>query len=208
MLVEDLFNIYCKWCRKKNFEIEISYKSFSRIEFIAKGHKVYDSFLPESGGHRWQRIPPTEKRGRRQTSTVTVAVLPIVQSHQIYINEKDLEWTTSRASKKGGQNVNKLETAVTLKHIPSGISASCQDERSQKQNKNRAMEILRARLYAKEIQESADKENVKRRVQIGSGQRGDKIRTYREQDDLVKDHNSGKKVRLCDIMAGNLDMLR
>jgi len=204
----DLFAIYCRWCRKKNFDIEISYQCSSKLEFIVRGEEAHKNFLPEAGGHRFQRVPPTEKRGRRQTSTITVAVLPIIKDDGIHIDDKDLEWTTSRASKKGGQNVNKLETAVTLKHIPSGITVSCQDERSQKQNKNRALEVLQARIYAKKMQESADKENTERRAQIGLGQRGDKIRTYREQDDIVKDHNSGKKARLCDIISGDLDILR
>ena len=139
---------------------------------------------------------------------MTVAVLPIIRDSGIQINNKDLEWAFSRASKKGGQNVNKLETAVVLKHIPSGITAHCQDERSQKHNKERALEIMYARLYMKKIQESADKENAERRKQIGMGMRSEKIRTYREQDDLVKDHNSGKKVRLCDVISGDLDILR
>jgi peptide chain release factor 1 len=208
MLVEDLFSIYCRWCKRKDFRVEVSYKCTSKIEFIVRGTEAYKHFLPEAGGHRFQRVPPTEKRGRRQTSTVTVAVLPIIQDNGIQINNKDLECITTRASKNGGQNVNKLETAVTLKHIPTGITAHCQDERSQNQNKERAMEILLARLYAKKVQESADKENSARKKQIGSGQRGDKIRTYREQDDLVRDHNSGKKARLCDVISGNLDVLR
>lgn len=206
--MEDLFRIYCKWCKRKDFNIEISYQCPSRLEFIVRGTRAYDNFLPESGGHRFQRVPPTEKRGRRQTSTVTVAVLPIIQDYEIHIDGKDLEWAFSRASKKGGQNVNKLETAVTLKHIPTGITVNCQDERSQKQNKDRALEIMRTRLYAKKLQESADKENAERKAQIGFGQRGDKIRTYREQDDIVTDHTSGKKARLCDVVSGSLDILR
>jgi peptide chain release factor 1 len=153
-------------------------------------------------------VSPTEKRGRRHTSTITVAVLPLTAPVKVEINEKDLKWSTCKAGGHGGQNVNKLETAVRLEHIPSGIVVSCQDERKQGQNKSRALEIMRARLYAKESQQAADKENAKRKKLIGCGSRGDKIRTYRFQDYIVKNHLNGKKVNLDKILSGNLDLLR
>jgi peptide chain release factor 1 len=208
-----LFQIYSKYCKRKGFDIEILYMGyrkigFSRIEFIAKGKKVYDCFLPEAGGHRWQRVPETEKRGRVQTSTITVAVLPMVEHAECAINKKDLTWDTFCAPKPGGQHSNKVETAVRVTHKPSGLSVICCDEKSQKRNKDRALEVLRARLYAKNLKESADKENSARQKQIGSGQRGDKIRTLRYKDGIVTNHNSGKKVRLSEILSGNLDILR
>jgi len=181
---------------------------FSRLEFLAVGPQVYELFLNEAGGHRVQRIPPTEKRGRRQTSTVTVAVLPMVSEIEQSIDPADLEWETKKGGGNGGQNMQKNETSVRIRHIPTGITVVCQDERSQHRNKERALEVLRARLYAKILQDSSSEENAIRKAQVGSGQRGDKIRTYRFQDDRVVDHRSGKKARLSDILAGDLDLLR
>lgn len=178
------------------------------IEFVVSGTNVYLDFLSESGGHRVQRIPPTEKHGRRQTSTVTVAVLPVVGINEVKIKDEDLYWDTFRAGGKGGQNVNKVETAVRVKHIPSGMVVCCQDERQQNQNKRKALEILCSRLYVKMMQENTDKENQERKKQIGSGQRGDKIRTYRFQDNIVINHLIGNKVRLEDVLNGDLDSLK
>jgi len=213
LLVNDLFQIYCRWCQRRGFEVEILDSipvkgGFSRLEFSVEGKGAYEAFLFESGGHRVQRVPPTEKRGRRQTSTVTVAVLPMVGEAEFAISESDIKWETKRSGGHGGQNAQKNETAVVIRHIPTGISVSCQDERSQKRNKERALEVLRARLYALMIQESSDVENRQRKSQVGSGQRGDKIRTYRFQDDRVVDHRTGKKVRLADVLSGDLDILR
>lgn len=213
LLVGDIFQMYSKWCRIKGFEIEVSYTGygkigFSRIEFVASGKDVYETFLPESGGHRVQRVPPTEKKGRRQTSTVTVAVLPMVSDIQCLIDDKDLTWDIFCSSGPGGQHRNKVETAARVTHKPSGISVVCCDEKSQKRNKDRALEVLRARLYAKNLKESLDKENSDRKQQIGKGQRGDKIRTYRFQDDIVVDHKTGKKANLASVVAGNIDILR
>lgn len=211
-MVKDFFQVYCRWCKTKGFEIEVSYISesqlgWAKIEFIVSGPKAYMEFLPEAGGHRVQRVSPTEKRGRKQTSTITLAVLPIIKIN-INIDLKDLEWSTFKSSGPGGQNVNKVETAVRVKHKPTGMVVNCQNSRSQKQNKDLAFRLLCSRIYAKKVRESLDEGNSIRRSQIGSGQRGDKIRTYRFQDDIVVDHRTGKKVNLSDIIAGNLDVLR
>lgn len=211
--MNDLFQIYCRWCKRKGFEIEILDSApvkggFSKLEFSVEGVGAYEAFLFEAGGHRVQRVPPTEKRGRRQTSTVTVAVLPMVSEEELAIPDSDLDWETTRGSGAGGQNRQKNETAVRVRHVPTGTVAYCCDERSQHRNKARALEVLRARLYAKNIQESQDAENAARKAQLGSGQRGDKVRTYRFQDDRVVDHRVGKKVRLADVLAGDLDALR
>jgi peptide chain release factor 1 len=212
LLVNDLFQIYCRWCQRRGFKIEILDSApdkggFSRLEFSVKGQGAYEAFLFEAGGHRVQRVPITEKRGRRQTSTVTVAVLPMVGEEEFAIEPLDLDWETKKGGGHGGQNMQKNETAVRLRHIPTGITVCCQDERSQKRNKDRALEVLRARLYAKQLQESSNSENVIRKKQLGSGQRGDKIRTYRFQDNRVVDNKTGKKVQLSDILAGDLDIL-
>jgi peptide chain release factor 1 len=132
----------------------------------------------------------------------------MVGKSELAIEADDLEWETKRGSGPGGQNHQKNETAVVLRHKPTGLVVCCQDERSQHRNKARALEVLRARLYAKLLGESSDAENRQRKAQVGSGQRGDKIRTYRFQDDRVVDNRSGKKVRLADVLAGDLDALR
>jgi peptide chain release factor 1 len=204
--------MYCKWCKRSGFKAEISYisesqKGWFKVEFVVTGKGVYEKFLPEAGGHRIQRIPPTEKRGRRHTSTITVAVLPIIENNT-HINQKDLDWSTFKSSGPGGQHVNKVETAVRLKHKPTGIVVSCQSGRSQKRNKELAYKLLCSKIYAEDLKKSLDKDNAARKKQIGSGQRGDKIRTYRFQDDIVVDHKTGRKRNLSDIIAGNLDVLR
>lgn len=213
LLVNDLFQIYCRWCQRRGFEVEILDSApvkggFSRLEFSVEGEGAYEAFLFEAGGHRFQRVPPTEKRGRRQTSTVTVAVLPMVGEAEQSVDPDDLEWETKKGGGHGGQNMQKNETAVVLRHKPTGLVVCCQDERSQHRNKARALEVLRARLYAKQLKESSDTENRQRKAQVGSGQRGDKVRTYRFQDDRVVDHRVGRKIRLADVLDGDLDALR
>lgn len=211
LLVGELFQIYTKYCRSRGLEIEISDaaesgKGFSRLEFIASGRGAKAAFLKEAGGHRFQRVPPTEKRGRRQTSTVTVAVLPMVSKKEFRIDERDLLWETKRGSGSGGQHRNVTDSAVRLVHLPTKVEVNCQDERSQHRNKEKALEILRARLFALQQSKAAAKENRTRRDQIGSGERGDKIRTYRFQDGRAVDHRTGRKVRLEDVLSGSLDL--
>ena len=153
-------------------------------------------FANETGGHRWQRVPPTEKRGRVQSSTVTVAVLSEPTELQVRLDPRDLEFQTCRSSGSGGQKVNKTESAVQLKHLPTGLMVKVQNERSQHQNRATALALLRTRLWdAHQAQESASRAQD-RKQQVGSGQRGDKVRTYRTQDDQVTDHRTGVKSRL------------
>lgn len=160
-------------------------------------------FKDEAGGHRWQRIPPNEKRGRVHTSTVTVAVLREPSQSEVVVRDCDVEWQAIRGSGAGGQNRNKVSSAVQLWHKATGIMVRCEAERSQFQNRNTAMALLRARLL--EIKESAAQGNeaASRRAQLGCGARGDKRRTVREQDDQVNDHITGRRWRLKDYLRGD-----
>jgi peptide chain release factor 1 len=147
----------------------------------------------ESGGHRWQRIPPTERGGRVHTSTITVAVLPEPTEPQLRIAERDLEWSAVRGSGAGGQARNKTSNCIVLKHLPSGLIVRCESERSQHQNRADALAILRSRIYAASLTAATGVRDRSRAEQIGSGMRGDKRRTVRVRDDQVTDHRSGKR---------------
>lgn len=181
------------------------YKTFiSRAE----GEGIYDALKLESGVHRVQRIPATEKSGRVHTSTATVAILPVVEPKEVNINPSDLEVTFSRAGGPGGQNVNKIESAVRILHKPTGIMVSCREERNQHANRERAMEILRAKLY--EIQQSKEVGDitVARREQVGTADRSEKIRTYNFPDDRITDHRFNVKVHNIEkVLEGDLDAL-
>ena len=159
-------------------------------------------FGQEAGGHRWQRIPPTERRGRVQTSTVTVAVLDPAAPGTPAVAERDVEIVTARGSGPGGQKRNKTETCIIATHRPTGMQVRIDNERSQHQNRRIALQVLAARLAAAATDRSVRAENELRRDQVGSGERGDKVRTYRVRDDLVTDHRTGKKQRLAAWLRG------
>lgn len=178
------------------FDLELIDDRFGLVTCVVNGPGCRALFANESGGHRWQRIPPTEKRGRVQTSTVTVAVLdPDAVAGQTF-NYSDVEIVTARGSGPGGQNRNKTESCVIATHKPTGLQVRIDNERSQGQNKATAYKVLAARIYDAERERLATTKNDDRRQQVGSGQRGDKIRTYRTQDDQVTDHRTGMKTRL------------
>ncbi len=159
--------------------------------------------MHEAGGHRWQRISPTEKRGRTHTSTITVAVLPVPREQELMIDPKDLDWKTCRSSGPGGQHGDRTDSAVQLTHKPTGLSVRIENEKSQHRNKTEALNVLRARLLEKQKYEVNTKRASDRKKQVGSGMRGDKRRTIRTQDGIVKDHVLGKKWRLKDYLRGN-----
>lgn len=172
---------------------------------IFRPPKQSDSiFLNEHGGHRWQRVPPNERNGRVHTSTITVAVLREPSNLEVKLNEGDLIIRCCRGSGKGGQNRNKLDTAVQITHKPSGLSVHCEAERSQLQNKETALALLRSRLLAQMQERQTGNISAIRRGQIGSGMRGDKRRTIRQQHGVVVDHVTGREWRFEEYRAGNL----
>lgn len=174
------------------------------FEVILEGDStLLKSLLNESGGHRWQRIPPTERRGRVHTSTVTVAAFELVDQAQYKIRDNEIEVFTKTGTGPGGQHRNKVECCVVMRHSLTGIEATA-SERSQHQNKQTARAMLEARVSAYLTDNQKSKKDADRRNKIGSGMRGDKIRTYREQDDQVTDHRTGRKWRLSDFMKGNI----
>ncbi len=208
----DLARMYQRYSAKKGWGFNIvdynqnslgGYKSF--IAQI-KGENVYDEFKNESGVNRVQRIPKTEKAGRIHTSTISVAVLPEVEPKQIQINPSDLEISCFRSSGPGGQNVQKVETAVRILHRPTGVVVASQNERSQFQNKENAMSILRSKIYEAQKKSEIAKLGAERNEQIGSADRSEKMRTYNFPDDRITDHRIGKKFHNIEkILDGNLE---
>jgi peptide chain release factor 1 len=166
------------------------------------GKKPNKIFKDESGGHRWQRCSPTERRGRTHTSTITVAIIPETSDIKTEIDDSELEVMTCRGSGKGGQHKNTTDSAVQIKHVPSGLIVRCESERSQHQNKESALSLLQSRLCSIEMRNAMSQEAQDRKQQIGSGMRGDKRRTIRQKDNHVIDHLTGKVWRYSDYVKG------
>lgn len=207
-----LFRMYNMYAQSKRWKVEVlnanetQLGGFKEISFMISGEGAYSKFKFESGVHRVQRVPDTEAQGRVHTSTVTVAVLPEAEDVEIDINPADLQIDTYRAGGAGGQHVNKTESAIRITHLPTGIVVECQDERSQYKNKDKAMKVLKSRLLQakREEQESALAEE--RRIQVGTGDRSERIRTYNYPQSRLTDHRIGLTIyRLEDILNGNLE---
>lgn len=207
MLVREQVAIYGKAATRHGFEMSIVEERPGFIVLRASGRGVLKTFANESGGHRHQRVPPNDKQGRVQTSTVTVAVLGVPSESTVHIDERDLTWTTCRSSGPGGQNVNKVESAVQVTHKPTGLQVRCESERSQLQNKATALATLRAKLQASATSTANRDRNTTRKALIGCGERSDKVRTYRAQDGIVTDHRTNKKAQLDRVLRGFLEDL-
>jgi len=210
----DLYRMYKRYAESKGFVFELidfhptELGGYKEIIFALKGKDAYKTFKFESGVHRVQRIPETEANGRIHTSAVTVAVLPEVEDVELEINEKDLRIDIFHSSGAGGQNVNKVATAVRITHLPTNLVVVCQDERSQHKNREKAMRILKARLYEKIMKEQQEKIASDRKNLVGSGDRSERIRTYNFPERRVTDHRINLTVyRLEEILDGNLDIL-
>jgi peptide chain release factor 1 len=213
LFAADLFRMYTQYSNGKNWKIEVLSQNetgiggFKEIIFMVKGNGAYSRLKFESGVHRVQRIPSTESSGRIHTSTVTVAVLAEVEEVDIEIPESDLRIDVYKSAGAGGQNVQKNATAVRLTHLPTGMVVACQDERSQLQNRLRAMSILRARLYEIEEQKRKDARDAARLSQVGTGERSEKIRTYNYPQSRVTDHRINvSSHNLAAVMEGGIDM--
>lgn len=197
-----------RWGLRGFFDFAILDERPGILVFRASGRDVAQLFAHESGGHRWQRTPPNEKRGRVHTSTVTVAVLPEASEQQVRLDMRDVEIKTCRGSGAGGQHRNKTETAVQATHLPSGITIRCEGERSQLQNKEEALRGLRSRLLERAVNSASTERAQERKGQVGTGMRGDKIRTIAVQRDQVTDHRTGKQITVKSFLRGDLDGLR
>jgi peptide chain release factor 1 len=208
----DLFRMYSRYAENHNWKSELLSSNetgvggFKEVIFMVKGKGAYSKMKYESGVHRVQRVPVTESQGRIHTSTATVAVLPEVDEVEIDIPDKDIEIDVYKSQGAGGQNVQKNATAVRIHHLPTGMIVQCQDERSQLQNRLRALSILRARLYELEQEKQQTEQGATRRAQVGTGERSEKIRTYNYPQNRVTDHRINlTSYQLDSVLSGDLE---
>jgi len=210
----DLMRMYMKYAELKNWKVEVLNTSetdlggIKEVIFEIHGRGAYSRLKWEGGGHRVQRVPETEAQGRIHTSSATVSVLPKAEEVDVQIRDEDLRVDVYRAGGHGGQGVNTTDSAVRLTHLPTGLVVTCQDERSQLKNKARAMEVLRSRLFEMELRRQQEEVGSARRSQVGSGERGSKIRTYNFRENRVTDHRIGLTLYNLDrVLEGQLDPL-
>ena len=216
LFAADLFRMYSMYAESRGWKIEIAnineteLGGIKEISFVIEGEGAYSRLKFEAGGHRVQRVPVTESGGRIHTSAATVAVLPEIEDVDFKLDMNDLKIDTYRSSGAGGQHVNKTESAIRITHLPTGTVVECQDERSQYKNKDRAMQILRSKLYEAEQAKQAAAVAAERKSQIGSGDRSERVRTYNFPQNRVTDHRltgDNKNFNIAAIMNGNLDPL-
>lgn len=212
LFAADLFSMYSKYAERQGWKVEIIDKNetevggFKEIVLMITGDKVYSKLKYENGAHRVQRVPVTESAGRVHTSTATVGVMPEEEDVDIDIDPKDIRVDVYRSSGAGGQHINKTSSAVRMTHLPTGIVVAMQDERSQQQNRQKAMKILKARVYDYYAQQEQDQYNAERKSAIGTGDRSERIRTYNYPQNRVTDHRIGLTLNKLDrIMNGELD---
>ncbi len=212
LFVNSLYRMYTMYAESKRWKVEIinanptELGGFKEISFSIDGEGAYSRLKFESGVHRVQRVPETETQGRVHTSTVTVAVLPEAEEVEFEINPTDLQIDTYRSSGAGGQHVNKTESAIRITHLPTGVVVECQDERSQMKNREKAMKVLRSRLYEAKVREQEAAVAAERKSQVGTGDRSERIRTYNYPQGRISDHRIGLTLyRLEDFLNGNID---